>query len=381
MYILNVINSFIGKKGNIGLRASYVIRELNKQKIKNFSYSRGAVKNFNENNINMSFFGHIPRVLNAYRIYFNMHFNHRKYDISLFEWFFKKNFKSFQPDKGVAHIWECSPKIIKKLQCDGWLIVLDVPIAPTETGIKLVKKYSNSVTLHPHKHISSLELKSYQHSDRIIVPSVFVKDEIVNLGIDNNKITIVPFGSNSNNNYKRLYKKDYAVQGIDFCFAGTINKRKGLEFLLEAWNDTRFRHDRLHLCGRLFPEVKKLLKMYNFNNVVLPGFVDTYEYFKKCDVYVFPSLLEGSSKSIYEAMNMGLPSIVTHNSGSVICDTEDGFIVDIANADAIQDKMLLFKKNTKLIENMGTAACRNSKKYSWNHYAKNVLNVYRDLGS
>jgi len=46
MDIVNVINSFIGKKGNIGLRTSYVITELNQQKINNFSYSRGVVQKF-----------------------------------------------------------------------------------------------------------------------------------------------------------------------------------------------------------------------------------------------------------------------------------------------------------------------------------------------
>jgi glycosyltransferase involved in cell wall biosynthesis len=381
MDIVNVINSFIGKKGNIGLRTSYVITELNQQKINNFSYSRGVVKKFSSNNINMSFYGHISRILNAYRIYFNMGFNHRKYDIYLFEIFFKQKFKSVKPHRGVAHLWECSPKIINKLKSDGWLVVLDIPIAPTETAIQLVDKYRDIIKLHPHQHISSLELKSYQQSDRIIVPSVFVKDEIVKLGIDQKKITIVPFGINLNKSYKRSYKKDYEVEGVDFCFAGTINKRKGLDFLLEAWNDRRFSNDRLHLCGRLFPEVKKLLKNYGFNNVILPGFVDTEVYFKKCDVYVFPSILEGSSKSIYEAMNMGLPSIVTHNSGSVITDKEDGFIIDIANASAIQEKMLLLKRNTCLIENMGMAAYQNSKKYSWGQYAKNVINIYRDLSN
>lgn len=88
MKIINIVNSFIGKKGNIGLRTSYIISELNSQKIKNFSYSRGVVKYFEKNNKNMRIFGHIPRILNAFRIYINLWFNHRKYDI----WFFEKFF-------------------------------------------------------------------------------------------------------------------------------------------------------------------------------------------------------------------------------------------------------------------------------------------------
>jgi glycosyltransferase involved in cell wall biosynthesis len=149
--------------------------------------------------------------------------------------------------------------------------------------------------------------------------------------------------------------------------------------LLEAWNDERFKNDRLHLCGRLYPEIKELLEKYNFKNVILPGFVDTKEYFKKCDVYVFPSLLEGSSKSVYEAMNMSLPCIVTPNSGSVIVDKEDGFIIDIASSDDIKNKMLRFKENPELISIMGKKAYENVQKYSWNNYAKKIINIYEKV--
>ena len=43
---------------------------------------------------------------------------------------------------------------------------------------------------------------------------------------------------------------------------------------------------------------------YNLKNIITPGFINTRKYFTKCDVYVFPSLLEGSSKSIYDRWPM-----------------------------------------------------------------------------
>ena len=74
MFILNLVNSFIGKTGNIGMRTSHLITHLNHQKIANFSYSRGVVQSFSAGNKNMGIFGHIPRLLNAYRIYVNLNF-------------------------------------------------------------------------------------------------------------------------------------------------------------------------------------------------------------------------------------------------------------------------------------------------------------------
>jgi glycosyltransferase involved in cell wall biosynthesis len=369
MYIKNIVNSFIGKVGNIGLRTSYIINELNDRNIKNNSYSRD----------NMGIFGHIPRILNAIRIYINIWFNHRIYDIWIFEKFFLYFDKDINDEKKVAHIWEHSPKIITHMKKNGYITILDIPIAPTYTSKTLIEKYPNSIELHPHEANAKMEQEAYLLADYLMAPSFFVKDEITKLGIDEKKIFIVPFGAELKNRYKKDYNKDYNSNGIDYCFAGTINKRKGIEFLLEAWNDERFQNDRLHLCGRVFPEIEELLKKYNFSNIITPGFIDIKEYFKKCDVYVFPSLLEGSSKSIYEAMSMSLPCIVTPNSGSVIQNNIDGFIIDIANSEIIREKMLEFKNNNSLIERMGNEAFKNIEKYSWKTYATNVCEIYKKV--
>lgn len=379
MVVLNFVNSFIGKKGNIGLRTSYIIDKLNDKGVRNFSYSRGCKKEYKKNNKNMLLLGHLPRVLNAVRIYINLWFNHRKYDILLFNKFFQLCFNDVHSDCKIAHIWEYSPYIIKKLNKKRYITILDVPIAPTGTSMNLNERFGDSISLHPHAYNYELEIASYEAVDYIIAPSRFVKDEIVKLGVASKKIFVVPFGAELNDGYVKGVRKNYEKEGIDFCFAGTINKRKGVEFLLKAWSDSRFSRDRLHLCGRLFPEIDDLLKEYNFKNVITPGFVSTNEYFKNCDVYVFPSLLEGSSKSIYEAMNMSLPCIVTPNSGSIVQDGLDGFIVEVASSESILTSMLRFKNDNTLIEKMGNNAHIKIQNYSWVNYANNIFNIYEKV--
>ena len=139
-----------------------------------------------------------------------------------------------------------------------------------------------------------------------------------------------------------------------------------------------FKNDRLHLCGRLYPEIKQLISNSR-RGVILPGFVNTVEYFKKCDVYVFPSLLEGSSKSVYEAMSMSLPCIVTPNSGSIVQDEVDGFIVDVLDSEKLRSKMLSFKNNEKLIKSIGLMAFENVRNYSWERYSNSVVSLYSRL--
>jgi len=49
MFVLNVVNSFIGKRGNIGLRTGHIINELDKNNISQFSYSRGITPGYSPN--------------------------------------------------------------------------------------------------------------------------------------------------------------------------------------------------------------------------------------------------------------------------------------------------------------------------------------------
>lgn len=57
------------------------------------------------------------------------------------------------------------------------------------------------------------------------------------------------------------------------------------------------------------------------------------------DVFVLPSICEGSATVCYEALASGLPVITTPNSGSVVRDGLDGFIVPIRNSEAIREKL------------------------------------------
>ena len=110
MNIFNVVNSFIGRKGNIGFRTSKIFDFLNQQNINHYSFSRGlapSVSVLSKKHLHMGIFGHVPRILNAYRIYWHTNFNHRFFDIKLFNFFFLKSLKSFSLEGScLFHLWE-----------------------------------------------------------------------------------------------------------------------------------------------------------------------------------------------------------------------------------------------------------------------------------
>src|SRR5205814_6412873 len=119
-------------------------------------------------------------------------------------------------------------------------------------------------------------------------------------------------------------------------FSGALIERKGIHHLLEAWHRLNLRDAELWLLGSIHDEAKPHLKKFGTDNVRVLGFKrDLENYLNQGSVYVFPSRLEGSAKTIYEASASGLPMITTREAGDVVRDGVEGIIVQPGDVDAI----------------------------------------------
>lgn len=68
------------------------------------------------------------------------------------------------------------------------------------------------------------------------------------------------------------------------------------------------------------------------------------------DIFVLPSICEGSATVTYEALASGIPLICTPNAGSMVKDNVDGHIVPIRNANAIASVIESYLKNPEKLE-------------------------------
>lgn len=350
-------------------------------KIRNITIARHAENSFREKTLCQGFTRFLPKILNFYRIFINNKFQFREFDIKQFDKFCLRKLLEIIPECSngtkLLHAWEPCLNSIKYAKLNGYNIVLDVPIAPTMHSKLLEDKNLLGDTKLDLNNLIEKELDCFGLVDHFIAPSEFVCDVLQKYNIAKEKISIVNFGVKSEEfKFNRKYSES---GGVKFCFAGAINRRKGIKYLLEAFDDPVFENDELHLCGRLFEEQKELIQKTNLNNVILPGIIKTADYFRKCDIYVFPSLMEGSSKSIFEAMASGMPVITTNYSGSIIRNGSEGFIVPAGNAKLLREKMVELKYDLLLRKKMGKSAQSLVSNYTWGKYAGSVLEVYNKL--
>lgn len=382
MMLVNIINSNVGKNGSIGQRMGYIMNYLDDcPKIRNITIARYAETSFRDKTLCQGFMRFLPKILNCYRIYINNKFQFRDFDIKQFDKFCLRKLLKIIPESSngmkLLHAWEPCFNSIKYAKRNGYKIVLDVPIAPTIHS-KLLddENLLGEIEFDLNKLIEK-ESKFFELVDHFIVPSEFVRGVLHKYDIKQERITTVNFGVELN---KFKFNRKYTESGgVKFCFAGAINRRKGIKYLLEAFDDPVFENDELHLCGRLFNEQRELIKKMNLSNLKLPGIINTADYFRKCDIYVFPSLMEGSSKSIFEAMASGMPIITTNYSGSIISNDREGFIVPAGNAKILREKMLELKHNVSLRKKMGEASQSLVSHYTWEKYARSVVEVYNKI--
>jgi glycosyltransferase involved in cell wall biosynthesis len=215
---------------------------------------------------------------------------------------------------------------------------------------------------------------SLKYIDYYIVPSDFVKKSLINEGIDETKIFVVPFGVDITK-FKPV-EKDYNGT-FKVAFSGNVNNRKGILYLIQAWRELNLKDAELNIYGRVYPEVKKYFKNAEKYNIKIHGFVSNiYGELPKNHVYVFPSLLEGSAKSIYEALACGLPVITTKNAGSVVEDEKEGGIIPTQDIEILKEKILFFYNNRNKIEEFGKNARKKAEQYTWENYGKRVNEIY-----
>ena len=162
-------------------------------------------------------------------------------------------------------------------------------------------------------------------------------------------------------------------------FSGALIERKGVHHLLEAWHRLNLPNAELWLIGSVHPEVKPYLQKFRRDNVKTFGFVrDPERYLSQGTIYVFPSRLEGSAKTVYEAAACGLPIITTREAGDVVRNDIEGIILEPGDVDAIAAAIEHLYRHPEIVNRMSAAARqRVVENFTWDHYRTRLLGAYQ----
>jgi glycosyltransferase involved in cell wall biosynthesis len=238
------------------------------------------------------------------------------------------------------------------------------------------ERYGVKVQL-AHPQIIEKGLQEIEEADKVIIPSEFVKRTFLENNVAEEKLAVSPYGFDATH-FKPSKKMDDVFRVL---LVGNIGIQKGVHYLLEAWKDLKLPNSELVLIGRIEEEMEAVLKKYEgiFTTRGHLKHEELYLEYGQASVFILPSLQEGSALVSYEAMACGIPSIVTTNTGSVIRDGEDGFIIPIRDVDAIKEKILHRYENPDHGKQLGNTAQQYVQRFTWGQYTSNIIDVYKSL--
>jgi glycosyltransferase involved in cell wall biosynthesis len=102
------------------------------------------------------------------------------------------------------------------------------------------------------------------------------------------------------------------------------------------------------------------------------------------DAYVLPSISEGISNSLLEAMATGLPVIATATGGNpeVVVDGESGILFPVGDSRGLAEKLMALRAEIDLRVRLGQGALRRVKEhFSIDSMVRNYAQMYESLAS
>ncbi|MHB8837723.1 MAG: glycosyltransferase family 4 protein [Gemmatimonadaceae bacterium] len=210
----------------------------------------------------------------------------------------------------------------------------------------------------------------YELADVIIAGSSFVSGTLGAAGVRAERIAVAPYGAPTRG-FHPSHRRRASGEPMQVAFVGSNGLLKGLLYAIAAVERLGDRAVHLHVFGE--PRLPTQL-LRSSSVVTYHGHLSRPELIVavgKCHALLLPSLWEGSSLAVYEGLALGLPAIVTPNTGSVVTNGADGFVVPIRSAEAIADSLETLRDEELRME-MSESAVRTSMAYTWSRYQKAV---------
>lgn len=239
---------------------------------------------------------------------------------------------------------------------------------------------------------------SIEHAVHIITISNFTKKNIIKeYKIRENKITVA-YPGYDDKKYKVLkdkfliekYKHKYKITGDYVIFIGTVQPRKNLIRLIEAFR--KIENTKLVIVGKttgagkqswMFDEIlKKPAELKIQNKVIFTGFVPEEELpylLNGAKAFILASLWEGFGLTVVEAMASGVPVIVSNVSSMPEVVGKAGLLINPYSVDQIEQAIRLILTDSKIRNKKIKQGLYQAKKFSWEKMAKIVLKEFENI--
>ena len=281
--------------------------------------------------------------------------------------------------------------------CDHLAKRFDAPLVTTihatEHG-----RHQGWINKHPQIYIHGVERWITNRSDRVLVCSTFMREQVVDIfGVDEDRVEVIPNGIDpedlqpQNDAELRRLRGEFAAPDESLVLlVGRLVYEKGFQFALEALPEIIERQPktRFIVAGsgtheeELRKQAEELGLMEHGTFVGWIGDDVLHSLYRIADVCVVPSIYEPFGLVALEAMASSCPCIVADTGGlrEVVPHDEVGLRFRAKDPKSLAEMTVRVLADAELCRRLTAEAFEHLRRFDWADVAERTAAVYDELG-
>ncbi len=291
------------------------------------------------------------------------------------------------------------PLLNRKLQPDAVL-------EPAHFGPFNLPKHIKRITII--HDLTPIKFPKWHHFhsqmlQRIFLPGILKRADLIITNSQNTRNDVIKYSPQAKNKtvyiylgkdklfkptFNRSVLKRYGINKPYFLYVGTIEPRKNLITLLDAYQRFRMqdkpKYQLIIVGGKGWKsgEFYKRLNKHPFKtDIILPGYVPREElpiFYSEAGAFIYPSYYEGFGFPLLEALACGAACITSNSSSLPEVGGNAALYFNPASAEELYEKMHLIISDHVFKMKMKNLAIEQAKKFTWENYAKEFIRVIEE---
>jgi glycosyltransferase involved in cell wall biosynthesis len=226
------------------------------------------------------------------------------------------------------------------------------------------------------------EEEEYELADVLLVPSEYSLETFLDRGVPAEKLALHRYGYDperfpalDNGGARRGARPFTAI------FVGRCEPRKGLHLALRAWLDSGAAESgRFLVCGSFVPGYRELLEpLLAHPSVQVRGYVDDpAALMRESDVFVLPSIEEGSALVTYEAQASGCVLLVSAAAGARCRHDVEGLVHAPRDVAALTEHFRSLLADPASLVRLQQASLARAERLTWAAAAEELVEIYAE---
>ena len=307
---------------------------------------------------------------------------------TLHDWIVSRRLEKTADQFDVVHTWPLGAmRTLNTAQRLGIPTFLERPNAHTKFAYEVVQDECRrlGITMPPgHEHAYNEKLlrheeAEYALADHLLCPSDFVAKTFAERGFPAEKLARHQYGFDEKTFFPGNQNAD-SDRGLTMIFVGGCAPRKGLHYALEAWlNSGASGRGTFLIAGEFIPGyAEKLSAQLAHPSVKRLGHrSDVADLMRQSDLFVLPSIEEGSALVTLEARGCGCVLLVSDASGAICKHEENALVHPSRDVAKLTEHLNRLDKNRALLKQFRAASLATAHQITWAAAGKKLVSVYQ----